>query len=278
MTTRNQMRRKEPNRSRRRHPNRPDGYRQTKPERIQKRIVNSSTGFPDSEVVQIRYSDEIPISTGLYAQYTFRGNSAFDPDETGIGHQPMYFDQYAAVYSRYKVYASSCTVTVANYNGTAAGVLVLLPSSEIVTITSYAIAMEQPYAKRTELLPIATRGGVQSTIKSTMSTRRMLGLSAAQLASEDYSALTGANPLSIWYWNLAAFNVSDVSVRCVVDLNYRVVFYDRRAPSLSLRTVMRVAKTEAEQQARRQQDREKDSLAVNYVVVAAPALPQRRHE
>ncbi len=176
----------------------------------------------------------------------------------------MYYDQYAAVYSKYKVVSSKCKVTVSNYDATASCAIVLLPSSEIPTLTSYAIAMEQPYARRTELLPIGTRGGVQSTVAFAMSTRRMLGLSAAQFASEDYSALTGATPSSVWYWNIAAFDVSSVSVRFLVDLEYRVLFYDRRAPSLSYS--LRVVKSPEEVQKRqRLPSSHLQPLAVNFV-------------
>lgn len=218
-----------------------------KARRGERRVVNVRTaiGFPDSEVAKIRYSDQITITGSTYAQYTFRGNSVFDPDESGIGHQPMYFDQYAAVYSKYKVVASSCKVTVANYDATAAVVAVLVPSSEIVTITSYAIAMEQPYAKRTELIPISTRQGVKCTVKSMMTTQRMLGLTKAQLADDDYSASTGSSPLSLWYWNIAFLDDNAVGVHILVDLEYSVVFYDRRAPNLS-KTSVKVSKTEEE--------------------------------
>ena len=54
--------------------------------------VQIAIGFPNSEVAKIRYSDQITITGTTYAQYTFRGNSASDPDVSGIGHQPMYFD------------------------------------------------------------------------------------------------------------------------------------------------------------------------------------------
>ena len=225
-----------------------------RPGRGERRVTNvvASSGFPDSEVATIRYSDEITISAGAaYGQYTYRGNSCFDPDETGIGHQPMYYDQYAAVYSKYKVVASRMTVTSANYNAVASATIVLVPSSEIVTITSYSIAMEQPYAKRTELLPISTRAGVRSSVKSSMSTARMLGLTPAQLASEDYSALTGATPISVWYWNIACFDSSAVSIRAVVDIEYKVIFYDRRSPSLSF--VHKVVKSKEEQDKRGRQ-------------------------
>ncbi len=37
------------------------------------------------------------------SEYVFRLNSLYDPDLTGTGHQPYGFDQFAALYSRYKV-------------------------------------------------------------------------------------------------------------------------------------------------------------------------------
>lgn len=239
----------------------------------ERRVVNTrgSQGFPDSEIATIRYSDEVGITGGTYGQYTFRGNSAFDPDETGIGHQPMYFDTYSAVYSKYKVISSSCRVTASNYNASAAAVLVLLPSSEIVTITSYAIAMEQPYARRTELLPVSTRQGVQSTVGSSITTKRMLGLSAAQFAGEEYSALTGASPASLWYWNIAAFDINAVSVRLLVDLDFKILFYDRRAPQLS--QLLRVVKSPEEQAQRAH--RQGTAPVVNYVVPVPQRLDSR---
>lgn len=208
------------------------------------RNTRTSTGFPDSEIATLRYSEEVGITGTTYGQYTFRGNSAFDPNETGVGHQPCYFDQYSAVYSKYKVISSTCRVTASNYNATAAAVVVLSPSSDIVTITSYSIAMEQPYAKRTEYMPVSTRMGCQSSVKKRMTTRRILGLSPSQFASEDYSALTGASPSSIWYWNISAFDISEVSVRLIVDIDYHILFYDRKAAVLSFG--LRVVKTPEE--------------------------------
>lgn len=233
----------------------------------ERRVVNvtKSTGFPDSELAVIRYSDEIGITGATYGQYTFRGNSCFDPDDTGIGHQPMYFDQYAAVYSRYKVLSCTCRVSTTNYNAAASAIVVLVPSSEVITITSYSVAMEQPYAVRTELLPVSTRMGAQSTVRVAMSTQRILGLSNQQLASEDYSALTTATPLSVWYWNIAAFDVSAVSVRCAVDLEYKVLFYDRKAPTLSLQKVVKSPK----EQAGREAD-EEPPLVLNFVQTMNP--------
>lgn len=46
------------------------------------------------------------------AIYQFRANSVYDPDYTGIGHQPMYFDNFASLYTKYRVLSSKITVTV----------------------------------------------------------------------------------------------------------------------------------------------------------------------
>lgn len=65
--------------------------------------------MPQSLYTQHRYCEEISLSsdniTGYTgSQYEFRLNSLFDPNLTGVGHQPQGFDQMAALYASYRVY------------------------------------------------------------------------------------------------------------------------------------------------------------------------------
>ena len=71
--------------------------------------------------------DPKPDNLGATGSNTwqFSGNSLYDPDVTSTGHQPMFFDNFMAVYNRYRVNYSQITVTVVNhsvntaaYNGT----------------------------------------------------------------------------------------------------------------------------------------------------------------
>jgi len=198
--------------------------------------VLPGNGMPPSIVNKFRYCDLVGISNAAaYAQYTFRGNSLFDPDYTGTGHQPRYYDQFSAFYSRYKVTHCSLKLSVSNYSTTSACIVTVIPHSDILTLTNYYDAAEQPLVKRTEQVPISTRQGSRSSVTHSVSTRKVLGLSNAQLAGEDYSASTGATPLSVWYWNIGVFNPQGGNVNVIVDveLEYTALLYDRLNPGAS---------------------------------------------
>lgn len=48
--------------------------------------------------------------------WQFSANSLYDPDVTGIGHQPMFFDNFMQVFWRYRVNYAQITVTVVNHS------------------------------------------------------------------------------------------------------------------------------------------------------------------
>lgn len=70
-------------------------------------------GFPKKIITILRYyqSDVLTSNLGSIANTVFRMNSLFDPDFTGTGHQPMYYDRYAALYSNYRVLGSRLSTT-----------------------------------------------------------------------------------------------------------------------------------------------------------------------
>lgn len=69
--------------------------------------------FPAKMCAIMRYSESISIlpSTGLPIHHFFRATSIFDPNQSGVGHQPYGHDQYAAIYNQYKVVEARCTMT-----------------------------------------------------------------------------------------------------------------------------------------------------------------------
>lgn len=61
----------------------------------------------------LRYVEEvqIPIDGASFGSYIFSCNGMYDPNVTGIGHQPLYFDQMTPLYNHYKVIKSKIKVT-----------------------------------------------------------------------------------------------------------------------------------------------------------------------
>lgn len=77
-------------------------------------LVKMGFGFPKMLEMTHRYSESfIPLtsSSGSLAKYFFSCNGMYDPNITGTGHQPGYFDQIAAIYDHYTVIASKIKVS-----------------------------------------------------------------------------------------------------------------------------------------------------------------------
>ncbi len=69
--------------------------------------------FPDKTYRTLIYNDtnfDMTTNGSAITRHVFSGNSIFDPDVTGVGSQPYYFDQLAAIYGDYLVYGSKITI------------------------------------------------------------------------------------------------------------------------------------------------------------------------
>lgn len=78
-------------------------------------------GFPANRTVVLNYCEKIQLTTalaGVPTQYRFRLNSAFDPNQTGTGHQPMGFDQWSQFYNHYAVLETEYQVQMVGPNET----------------------------------------------------------------------------------------------------------------------------------------------------------------
>lgn len=70
--------------------------------------VSRNVGFPNKMLMRHRYVEtgSLTSTTGSLALQNFRANGMFDPNQTGTGHQPLYFDQMTAIYDHYTVIGS----------------------------------------------------------------------------------------------------------------------------------------------------------------------------
>ncbi len=78
---------------------------------------------PDVMRVQLKYNGRKTSNGGgtvNIEDYIFRGNSCFDPDFAVGGDQPLGFDEWSALYRRYRVIACKADVDFINDAGVSA--------------------------------------------------------------------------------------------------------------------------------------------------------------
>lgn len=186
---------------------------------------------PDVMRVRLRYNAVKDLSGGGLSGFNaivFRGNSIFDPDFSGGGHQPLGHDQWANFYRRYRVLGSKIIVRAASDSAAPAGIGVVPQNTNTVLSqrTEYA---EASYVKNVPLGADASHA--IAMIENYVSTAKMRGGPPNYVRlNEDLSALVGANPAQQFYWHVFGYSL-DATVNWVikleVEVQYYVEFYDR---------------------------------------------------
>lgn len=183
-------------------------------------------------LVDLPYASTAVISTFISTEAVrqFRGASIFDPDLTGVGHQPLGHDQWAGLYSRYRVVRStfSFKFTGADRSGSAvnSSQVVVLAATEGSSVLSVQDYIEQPHSKHTIL---ACSGNDSKGLSMTVKPSIFEGDIGAKY-DKDYTADFGANPTRDFYYTIGARNVqgdAEVNVAGIVYIVYRVLLYDR---------------------------------------------------
>lgn len=97
-------------------------------------------GVPPAHYVCLSYPVNTTWTATAYeASYQFALNDLFDPDYTGAGGQPTYFDQWAVLYSRYRVLG--CRVDLTFDNSTSSSIrVVAMPTGNTTILTSLSWA------------------------------------------------------------------------------------------------------------------------------------------
>jgi len=202
-------------------------------------------GVPDRTRVTLRYVTNVTLSpSGVTAgSYVFRANGCFDPDVTSTGGQPANFDDFSALYARYRVWGSKLSWVIANNT---AGVLdmctmVVGPRHQSTAITTRAAQenfQAQPYTAVQKTI-IYTNGTSSQRGSMAMTTRKFLGLSQTEFeGQDDLAALTSADPAHQFFWQMVICSDDQSSATphyVNFQIDYDVEFWDRVDTSLDLR-------------------------------------------
>lgn len=194
-----------------------------------------------SRFVKFRYIDTgfTGSTTALSPQtlYVFSGNSIYDPDATGVGIQPFYFDEIGNTVNRYQVYASKMTVYINTITPDAGGENTPIK----VMIAPYhgtSVANTSP----SEIMNL--RGSQQMKFSSnyldTEKRRKIVAYESNRkvfpgIAQDaNFSATWNANPTLRWYW-LIYFDTSiDSTHDFEIYFDVKIVYYTRISQTYSV--------------------------------------------
>lgn len=193
-------------------------------------------GFPQAKYVRLRYVEHITMNPGadLLVRHSFRANSLYDPNHTGVGHQPAGFDQWMDRYNHYTVLGSKMTAQFINPGETHltpgyAGIILTANETDASSFTDINNLLESRLS--TKFRPAGlVLGNTNSTtiLKSTFSARKFFHISkATMVGNTNYSGTSGADPTEGAYFSLcyASINGNDpeqITVR--VSIDYYAVF------------------------------------------------------
>lgn len=163
------------------------------------------------------------INTNSLGHYTFLLNSIYDPNFTGVGHQPYGHDTFSALYNRYRVI--SCSFKVTASSGTNVQ-LVALPANGGYSFTTASEYKENPLCK----YRIQSSNGNLQPVTGKVHIPSLVGRTKAQYMADDrYQAQFGSSPDELAVLNLGAFNSADGALSNIplnVELVYTVELFD----------------------------------------------------
>jgi hypothetical protein len=168
----------------------------------------------------------------LGTQEAFSLNGLYDPYLSGTGHQPYGFDEFAALYGRYKVVMADVTVSAFPASGNEAFVHAIVQGPNGgKTLTS---AVTQEVMEIPQVITMA----VPSSLKSAATFKRrvyfpdVIGMSKLEFdaAIEVYTADTNANPAKGIFLNVALSDSTGSSAAHVLEvrIDYHVDWFDRK--------------------------------------------------
>lgn len=176
-------------------------------------------------VTKLRYASVVSHSNGVAdaGMYQFRLNSVYDPDFTGGGVQPPYFDKIAGLYNTYRVLSAKFRVrTMFATGGTQLVTAWTSASSTAVNSVSSAMCQTDADTIIVSAYTDANEGG----FKKWISMAKAFGVERAEIETDsDYGALVTANPNKVAYLNLYSGNMTGTATSTctsLVEISYYV--------------------------------------------------------
>jgi len=181
--------------------------------------------LPDSFFTHLNYDfhNYQLLATAASGTLLVAGNSAYDPDKTGAGHQPLGYDQFSLLYTRYRVHGSQILLTLLRADNQC--VISMTPTIDSTVPATVNDSLESPYNKRM----VISSSVFKMSTNSSMMTKKLWGFT--NIEQDDlFSTLTNNDPTRIWYWKIQAQSwdgSSTTSLWIEARITYDIEFFGR---------------------------------------------------
>lgn len=157
-------------------------------------------------------------------------NSTYDPDFTGTGHQPYYYDTLSSLYKRYAVQGAKLTAkfshianTITTTQPSGPTIIGITTDDDGTISTTLSTAMEE-HGTKSDILNNAVGGNNVKTLSVTYDPAKDMGLSAN---NDSLVAGVGSNPSRPWFANVFMAEgglATPTTVLVKIEIVYDVIF------------------------------------------------------
>lgn len=198
-----------------------------------KRVTNLPINTPLRKVLKgkLNYTEQgyLPTVVTAYNNYTFSANGLYDPNYTGVGHQPMGFDQIMTMYAHYLVIGSRIKFTLINLTDDTAGpepCYVGIGISRLATTSWSSITQfEEQTGTKMTLLNTMSQPDNSKVLTATLNPAKYLGISKP-LSEDTLKGSNASNPDEGLYFHLFVSTISGnvPNINMKADIEYISLF------------------------------------------------------
>lgn len=175
-----------------------------------------------------------PGAAGAAASYVYCVNGLYDPNVTGIGHQPAGFDEYMAIFQEYVVLGAHVKVSFTNSDTTYPAIVGMSYSDSNVTTTDFRRYVENGYTTWCQL----GKSGSGNDIKNLMTDVNVAKTSNQNVVQEEnFAGNNTKNPDEARYviiWAAPLDSTADMgAVYFNVEITFDVLLRDNFLMNLS---------------------------------------------
>lgn len=199
-------------------------------------VPRSIYGFPSSMTTKLRYADVVPLTyTSTVTKYSFGANNVFDPDFTGTGHQPYFYDQITPLFNRYVVLGSKITVTFLPVSSTVTppsgpGIVGIIGDNN-AGVSSVATTLMEGQNSVSKFISAWSGTDLKAMVMATYSPEISLGISSDD---DTVAALVSAGPAKTWFFTLYCQDYNSTTSSALyakVNIEYTVRFTEPIEPA-----------------------------------------------